>query len=69
MDLPALAIRTGALNNSILAGVSPAARAIVPRCGGQKFVPASFAKIIICFGNVFIAINANRRPEKLVQTL
>ena len=69
MNFFALAIGTGAINQSVSAGVPAAALAVIAACAGQKLVPAVFAQIRIGFTNTPFAVYADRWPKQLIQTL
>ena len=65
----ALTIGTNTLKEGIFTDVAAAARAVISAGGEQKLVPAVFAQIFFGFTNSFSAIDADRRPSKLVQAL
>jgi len=69
MKFFSLTIWTDPCNQSESAGIPPAARTIVTARAFQKLAPATPAKIIVAFADIFVAVDADRRPEKLVQTL
>jgi len=65
----ALAIGTSASKDGISAGVSAAARAVIAACAAQQLVPAILAQILVALADALLTVDADRRPEKLVQTL
>lgn len=69
MNLPALAIGTNTLKDGVSTGVSAAVRAVIAACAAQKLVPAILAQILIGFANASLTVDADRRPEELIQTL
>ena len=64
-----LAIGTNALKDGVSTGVSPAARTVIAACAAQQLVPAIFAQTLIGFANASLTVDADRRPEELIQTL
>ena len=64
-----LAIGTNALKDGVSTGVSSAARAVIAAGAAQQLVPAIFAQTLIGFANASLTVDADRRPEKLIQTL
>jgi hypothetical protein len=69
MKFLALAIRAGAIYKSVPAGVFAAARTIFIARAGMKLFPAVLAQIFVSVANAFAAVDADRRPKKLIYTL
>lgn len=69
MNLLALAIGAGTLQQAVFAGVSAAARTVITRHTSQKLVPAILAQTLVGLADAFTTVDADRRPKKLVQTL
>jgi len=69
VHFPALAIGTGAFKQGESTGISAAARAVIGARAGQKLAPAIFAQAVIGFTNASLTVDADRRPEKMIQTL
>jgi hypothetical protein len=69
MKFPALAIWTNALNYTIPAGFFATARAVIIAYAELKLIPALLAKAFVCLTNVFTAVDTDRRPKKVIQTL
>jgi hypothetical protein len=69
MKFPALAIRAGAIYKSVPAGFFATARAVIIAYAELKLIPALLAKAFVCLTNVFTAVDTDRRPKKVIQTL
>jgi hypothetical protein len=69
MNLPALAVGTGPIKQTESAYISATAPAVIARRAEKKLIPTAFAEVFIGFADIFTAVDANRRPQKLIQTL
>jgi len=69
MNFFSLAVGTGASNQGVSAGVPPTARAVIGTCAGQKLTPATLTQTLIALTNASLAVDTDRRPKKLIQTL
>ena len=69
MEFTALTIRASALQQAVFAGVSAAPRTIIAGRTGRKPVPTIPAQTLVGLTNAFAAVDADRRPKKLVQAL
>jgi hypothetical protein len=69
MDFVILARRTGAADQAVPAGVTPATGAVIPSGAHQKLAPALRTQMMVGVTDGIVTDVANRRPEKLVEAL
>jgi hypothetical protein len=69
MYLVALTIGTSASQQSEFTYVFSAPPAVIAPRAEKKLIPAVFAEIFVGFADIFAAVDTDRRPEKMVQTL
>lgn len=69
MNFLALAIGAGAVKNGVSTDVSTAATTVIGTGAGKKLGPAISAQTPVGLANTFAAVDTDRRPEKLIQTL
>jgi hypothetical protein len=69
VEFSMLAIRTSTGKQAVAGGVPAASRAVVTGSTKQNLVPAVFAQIFVGFTNTLAAVDTDRRPKEMVQTL
>jgi hypothetical protein len=69
MNLCPLAIGTNTLNHTIPAGIFSASRAVITTRARMKLAPTFCAQTFVSFTYTFAAIDADRRPKKLIYPL
>ena len=69
MNLTAVTVGTAAFQHRESTGIPAAAPAVVAACALQKLFPALFTQSIFNFANASAAIDTNRRPKQMIQTI
>jgi hypothetical protein len=65
----ALAIWTHPFHYRVSTGISPTALAVIRTRARKKLVPAIPAQAVVRLANTLFAVDTDRRPKKLMQTL